>query len=138
MRDAAPVGLKLRHVSIDRTRVFQDPRDLKTKFRKAFETVFFPVGDDVLAIVAGRVALLAAEKQFGPDDPLFPKTAVAPDGQGNFAPQGLSREHWASAAPARKIFSEAFRRIGLSYSSPAITPSRWSRPMSGPTLQPLR
>jgi hypothetical protein len=34
------------------------------------------------------------------------------------APQGLSREHWASAAPVRKIFSESFQRISLSYSSP--------------------
>jgi integrase len=118
MRDAALVGLKLRHIAIERGRVFQDPRDLKTKFRKAIETVFYPVGDDVLAVVVGWVAFLASEKQFGPDDPLFPKTAVAPDGQGNFAPQGLSREHWASAAPVRKIFSEAFRRIGLAYSSP--------------------
>jgi integrase len=118
MRDAALVGLKLKHISIDRGRVFQDPRDLKTKFRKAIETVFYPVDDDVLAVVAAWVAFLAGEKQFGPDDPLFPKTAVAPDGQGNFASQGLSREHWANATPVRRIFTEAFQRIGLSYSCP--------------------
>jgi integrase len=118
MRDAALAGLKLKHISIERSRVFQDPRDIKTKFRKAIETFFFPVGDDVLAIVHNWVAFLTDEKHFGPDDPLFPKTDVAPDDAGNFAPAGLSRTHWADAAPVRKIFREAFQRIGLAYASP--------------------
>jgi integrase len=118
MRDAALVGLRLRHIFIDRNRVFQDPRDVKTKFRKAIETVFFPVGDDIASFVRNWVAFLTHEMHFGPDDPLFPKTAVAPDGQGNFAPQGLSREHWANAAPVRKVFKTAFERVGLTYVSP--------------------
>lgn len=118
MRDAAIVGLKLRHVSIDRNRVFQDPRDLKTKFRKATVTIFYPVGDDVLRIAQDWVAYLTNEKQFGPDDPLFPKTVVAQDAQGNFAPVGLSREHWANAAPVRQMFKTAFERVGLAYVSP--------------------
>jgi integrase len=118
MRDAAVVGLKLRHISIDKGYVFQDPRDIKTKFRKAILTTFFPVGDDVLAIVGDWVAFLTDEKQFGPDDPLFPKTAIAPDDMGSFAPQGLSRTHWADAAPVRKIFKAAFALVGLAYASP--------------------
>lgn len=118
MRDAALAGLKLKHVSIENSRVFQDPRDIKTKFRKSIETFFYPVGDDVLAIVKNWVAFLTDEKHFGPDDPLFPKTAVEPDGFGNFAPAGLSRSHWADAAPVRKIFREAFGRIGLAYTRP--------------------
>lgn len=118
MRDAAAAGLKLRHISIDRNRVFQDPRDVKTKFRKAIETMFFPVGDDVLEIVRDWVRYLSIEKQFGADDPIFPKTAVAPDGQGNFAACGLSREHWADAAPIRKVFRSAFARVELAYRSP--------------------
>ena len=118
MRDAAVVGLKLRHISIDRARVFQDPRDIKTKFRKAIETIFFPVGDDIADIVRGWVVHLTEEMHFAPNDPLFPKTAVAPDANGNFAPQGLSREHWANSTPVRKVFKTAFERVELSYVSP--------------------
>lgn len=34
MRDAAVVSLRLKHVSIERSYVFQDPREVKTKFSK--------------------------------------------------------------------------------------------------------
>jgi hypothetical protein len=34
MRDAAVVTLKLKHVSLERRFVFQDPREVKTKFSK--------------------------------------------------------------------------------------------------------
>jgi integrase len=44
MRDAAVVGLKLKHISVERSHVFQDPREIKTKFRKPIETTFLPVG----------------------------------------------------------------------------------------------
>jgi len=118
MRDAALVGLKLRHVSIERRHVFQDPRVVNTKFSKPIETFFFPVGDDVVAIVVDWVAFLAGEKLFGPDDPVFPKTRVAPDADGSFAACGLSRENWADAGPVRAIFKAAFARIDLSYSRP--------------------
>jgi len=118
MRDLAVVGLKLRHVSIERSHVFQDPRDIKTKFSKPIETFFYPVGDDVVTIVNDWVRFLTAEKMFAPDDPLFPKTAVGPDAQQNFAAQGLGREHWANATPVRKIFRSAFARVGLPYVVP--------------------
>ena len=48
---AAVVGLKLKHISIERGCVFQDPREIKTKFRKSIETTFLPVGEDVASIV---------------------------------------------------------------------------------------
>lgn len=118
MRDAAIVGLKLKHISIERGHVFQDPREVKTKFSKPIETFFFPVGDDLREIVAGWVRFLTIEKLFGPADPLFPKTLVQPDKDGSFAPHGLSREHWADASPVRAIFKAAFARVGLSYSKP--------------------
>jgi hypothetical protein len=51
MRDAAVVGLKLKHVSVERSYVFQDPREIQTKFRKPIETTFLPVGEDITAIV---------------------------------------------------------------------------------------
>lgn len=118
MRDAAVVGLKLKHVSIERGHVFQDPRDVNTKFSKAIETFFYPVGDDVVAIVKEWVHLLTNEKLFSPDDPLFPKTLVEPGEQRSFAAVGLSREHWADASPVRAIFKTAFARVGLPYFKP--------------------
>jgi len=118
MRDAAAVSLKLKHISIERRHVFQDPREVNTKFSKAIETFFFPVGEDVVAIVNDWVRYLTAEKLFSPNDPLFPKTLVRPDGQRAFAVQGLSREHWADAAPVRAIFKAAFARVELPYFKP--------------------
>jgi integrase len=118
MRDAAVVGIKLRHVSIERRHVFQDPRDINTKFSKAIETFFYPVGEDIEVIVKDWVRFLSKEKLFGPDDPLFPKTAVGVGGEGAFAAQGLSREQWSNAAPVRQLFRAAFARAGLAYVKP--------------------
>ncbi len=118
MRDAAAVSLKLKHVSIERGHVFQDPREVNTKFSKAIETFFFPVGDDVVTILPDWVNLLTSDKLFSPDDPLFPKTLVEPGEQRYFTARGLSREHWADASPVRAIFKAAFARIGLPYFKP--------------------
>ena len=51
MRDAAVVSLRIKHISIERGYVFQDPREVNTKFSKPIETFFYPVGEDVAAIV---------------------------------------------------------------------------------------
>jgi integrase len=118
MRDAAAVSLKLKHISIEQRRVFQDPHEVKTKAAKAIETFFFPVGEDIVEIVVNWVAYLGCEKLFGADDPLFPKTAVRPDQFGNFMAQGLTREHWTNASPVRSIFRDAFERVGLPYYRP--------------------
>jgi site-specific recombinase XerC len=47
MRDAALVTLKIKHISVERNHVFQDPRQVATKFSKPIETFFLPVGDVV-------------------------------------------------------------------------------------------
>jgi len=119
MRDAAVVSLKLKHINITRRRAFQDPREVKTKFRKTIETVFYPVGKDVEAILARWVEFLVNEKQFAPDDPLFPKTVNGHDENKNFTPTGLGCEHWTNATPVRKIFKAAFERVGFP-SPPAL------------------
>jgi integrase/recombinase XerD len=118
MRDAAVVSLKLKHISIERGYVFQDPREVKTKFSNAIETFFYPVGDDVAAIINDWVQYLTIETLFGPGDPLFPKTLVRPDEQCTFVVQGLSQEHWADAAAVRAIFKAAFARVQLPYFKP--------------------
>lgn len=119
MRDAAVVSLKLKHIDIARKCVFQDPRQVKTKFCKTIETFFIPVvGDDVEAIVRDWVKFLTVGKGFHLDDPLFPKTMNGQDEHYGFVPEKLGREHWANATPVRKIFRSAFERVGLPYVNP--------------------
>jgi integrase len=110
-------SFKLKHVNVVEDKLVQDARQVKTKFSKTFTTWFFPVPDEVRQIVVDWVRFLAKEKLFGPDDPLFPATAVdCPNGK--FAAVGVSRTHWSTTAPVRRIFKEAFERAGLAYANP--------------------
>ena len=117
-RDSAVASLKLKHVDLDAAVVHQDARDVRTKFSKTFSTFFFPVGDDIRQIVADWVAYLRAEKLWGNDDPLFPRTHVIVGSDGQFTPNGLEREHWSNASPVRRVFRESFTAAGLPYFNP--------------------
>lgn len=112
-RDSAVASFKLKHVDFNADTVYQDARDVKTKFSKTFTTCFFPVGDDVRQIVFEWVQYLKNEHLFGNNDPLFPKTKMSQGSDHNFMTAGLSREHWSSAAAIRKVFKEAFLLAGV-------------------------
>lgn len=116
-RDAAVASFSLRHVDLAAREVDQDAREVRTKNRKTFKSWFFPVGDDVVAIVADWINHLKTAHLFGPDDPLFPATRVEVR-DGLFAVTGLSREHWKNAATIRKVFRQAFEAAGLPYANP--------------------
>ena len=73
-RDDAIASMAVRHVDVTRRSVFHDARVVRTKNRKTFMSTFFPVGEDMQAIVAEWISFLAKERMFGPDDPLFPAT----------------------------------------------------------------
>lgn len=117
-RDSAVASFKLKHVDLQRHRVHQDAREVKTKFSKTFTTTFFPVGDEIRQIVVDWVTYLRAGKLWGENDPLFPRTLTAVDGTGHFAASGLEREHWSNATPIRQIFRKAFEAAGLPYFNP--------------------
>ena len=117
-RDSAIASLKLKHVDLIARCVNQDAREVKTKFSKTFNTFFFPVGQEVCAIVSEWVLYLKDEKLWGNDDPLFPATMVLPGPDRQFAAAGLTRKHWSSASPIRSIFREAFISAGLPYFNP--------------------
>lgn len=117
-RDAAVASMRLKHIDLASGRVFQDAREVKTKRAKTFTSVFFPVGEEVRRIVADWIGELRAEHLFGPDDPAFPATRMGVDAAGLFAPHGLTREPWTSAAPIRAVFRRAFERAGLPYHNP--------------------
>ena len=51
-RDTALASIKLKHVDLLAGSLYQDAREVKTKFSKTFTTHFFPVGDDLRQIVA--------------------------------------------------------------------------------------
>lgn len=126
VRDGALVSLKLKHINIAERRLDQDAREVNTKFAKTFQTWFFPVGGDALAIVTAWVLYLREELLFGDDDPLFPKTKVG-IGDNGFEVQGLDKHCWSKAGPVRKIFREAFENANISYHSPHSVRSTLAR-----------
>ena len=117
-RDSAIASMKLKHVDLLEGCVYQDAREVKTKFSKTFTTYFFPVGDEVRGIVADWVRFLREEKLWGNDDPLFPATRIANGANRQFEAAGLGQKHWSTATPIRTIFREAFERAGLPYFHP--------------------
>ncbi|MBA3614312.1 MAG: site-specific integrase, partial [Nitrospirales bacterium] len=117
-RDSAIASIKLKHVDVGAGSVFQDAREVRTKFSKTFTTYFFPVGDEIRRIVADWVRYLKEEKFWSHDDPLFPSSNVILDKNKHFKVEGLNREHWSTTSPIRKIFAEAFTNAGLPYFNP--------------------
>lgn len=118
-RDGAIASLKLKHVDVVVGSVYQDARDVKTKFSKSFTTFFFViVGDDVRQIVVDWVNYLRRDKLWGNEDPLFPATQTVVGPSHRFETAGLSRVHWSSGTPIRAIFRDAFTRAGLPYFNP--------------------
>jgi site-specific recombinase XerD len=57
-RDSAIASMKLKHVDLISGCVDQDAREVKTKFSKTFNTFFFPVGEEIRAIVSEWVSYL--------------------------------------------------------------------------------
>jgi integrase len=117
-RDSAIASMKLKHVDLADGRVFQDAREVRTKFSKTFTTYFFPVGDDIRTIVANWVEYLRKEMFWSLDDPLFPATRIVVGASRQFEVSGLERKHWTNATPIRRLFSEAFMRADLPYFNP--------------------
>lgn len=112
-RDSAIASLKLKHIDFDADTVYQDAREVNTKFSKTYTTCFFPVGEDIREMVVEWVQYLKCELGFGDDEPLFPKTKTGQDDDLNFKASGLRNEHWSSAAAIRKIFKNSFALAGL-------------------------
>jgi integrase len=117
-RDGAIASFKLKHIDIAESKIDQDAREVRTKFSKSFITTFFPVGDDIWAVVADWVNYLRAEKLWGLDDPLFPATKVAVGEDLRFEATGLDRKPWSNAGPIRTVFKKAFTAAGLPYFNP--------------------
>lgn len=116
-RDSAIASFRLKHIDLAGRTVHQDAREVQTKNRKTFTTYFFPVGDEVEAMVRDWIAHLQTSLLFGPDDPVFPSTKIGII-DGLFGATGLSRDHWKNTSAIRKIFRSAFAAAGLPYANP--------------------
>jgi len=117
-RDSAIASMKLKHVDLAAGCVYQDAREVNTKFSKTFDTFFFPVGDEISEIVTEWVTYLREEKLWGNDNPLFPATRVEYGASRQFEVAGLDRKCWSNATPIRTIFRDAFAAAGLPYFNP--------------------
>jgi integrase len=117
-RDSAMASMSLKHVDLAAGCVYQDAREVKTKFSKTFTTFFFPVGDEIRQIVTDWVTFLRVVKLRGNDDPLFPATEMVVGADRRFGAAGLKGQRWSSAAPIRAIFRDAFEAAGLPYFNP--------------------
>lgn len=125
-RDGAIASFRLKHIDLEARTVFHDGRDVKTKARKTFKSVFFPVGSEPEGIFASYVHMLKNELRFRPEDPLFPSTAITPNAEGEFQRQGLTRDMWTTAEPIRRIFRDAFTAVGL----PAFNPHSFRKTLA--------
>src|SRR3989344_423517 len=117
-RDSAVASMKLKHGDLHAGSVHQDAREVRTKYSKPFTPFFFPVGDEILRIVAEWVTYLREVKLWGTDDPLFPATRIALGATRQFEAAGLEQKHWSSAARIRTIFRDAFASADLPYFNP--------------------
>lgn len=100
-RDGALVSFRLKHVDLERSRIDQDAREVRTKRSKTFQTFLVPIGDDILKIFHDWIAYLREKKGFGPDDPLFPRTKRTLDARGEFQGVELDCEPWSNANRVR-------------------------------------
>jgi integrase/recombinase XerD len=111
-RDGAIASLRLKHIDLVQNCVYQDARDVKTKFAKTFATTFFPVGPEYLQCFRDWVEFLRKDQLFGPGDALFPKPLMGLN-EGGFANLGLSRDTYGSAGKIRDVIKTAFTDAGL-------------------------
>lgn len=117
-RDNATASVRLKHLDIADRQLFQDPREVRTKFSKAIPVWFFPVGEEFVDILVAWTTELEQVHGFGPNDPLFPKTDVSFGADGEVLAPRFIRDCWANADPIRKIFKEACVAVGLPHFKP--------------------
>lgn len=117
-RDNAAASVRLKHLDLADRQLFQDPREVRTKFGKAIPVWFFPVGEDFVKVVADWKNELEQAHGFGPNDPLFPKAEGSFGSDGEVLAPRMVRECWANADPIRKVFKRACAAAGQPHFKP--------------------
>ncbi|MBV1865992.1 MAG: site-specific integrase [Rhodobacteraceae bacterium] len=116
-RVSAVASLRLKHINLVDGYVFQDGREVDTKFSKTFTTWFFPVDPSYLECFTAWVNYLRNDKLFGQEDALFPKPERRLV-QEKFVFDTLSREVYSGTGPINEIQRNAFAMVQL----PEYTP----------------
>lgn len=117
-RAGAVASLRLKHIDMFNGRVFQDAREVNTKFSKTIDTTFFPVDPAYLECFTQWMIFLREVKFFGVADALFPKAEMGLAIGGGFVVTGLSRKPYANTTPLNKIIRNAFASVQM----PQYTP----------------
>ena len=118
VRDAALISLKIKDVDRVNMEVWQDPKHVKTKNRKAISTFFMPF-DLLWQDITMDWLDYTQQAGFLPDHPLFPKLELKCNpATMQFEVTGLSREHWANTQGVLKIFRKAFALAEVPYYNP--------------------
>ncbi len=112
-RVKAVTTLRIKHLNIADRSLFQNAREVRTKYAKTMRTYFIPGFPLAEQILAEWVRFLTEDKLYGPDDPLFPKTEIGIGPNGGFTAIGLSREGWRNTTAVRTIIREACEAAGL-------------------------
>lgn len=113
IRVGALISLRLKHVDHEEKSVTQNPREVATKFSKRIDTFFARGFPEAEAALRFWIAYLEDEALYGPDDPLFLATAIAPNSNMGFSVEGFERRPWKSTESVRKIVSAAFGASNL-------------------------
>lgn len=113
IRVAALVSLKIKHVDLQEQSVTQNPREVATKFGKSIDSYFAQGFDEAEAALADWITYCDEATLYGPDDPLFPATAIAANSNSGFAADGFTCSHWKTTEPVRKIVRIAFEAAGV-------------------------
>lgn len=113
IRVTALTSLRIKHVNPVEKSVTQNPREVATKFGKHIDTFFVRGFDDAESALKDWMTHLYETLLYGPDEPLFPATAVAPKSNTGLAVDGFERRCWESSEPVRKIVRSAFEAAGF-------------------------
>ncbi len=113
IRVGALISLRIKHVDLREKSVNQNPREVATKFGKPIDTFFAKDFPEAEAALRAWITWLDDEEFYGPDDPLFPATAIKPNASTGFTAEGFERRHWKSTEPVRQIVNGAFQRADL-------------------------
>ncbi len=118
IRITALVSLRIRHIDLVEKSVTQNPREVATKFGKCIDTFFAKGFEEAEVALSAWIEHLDDAELYGPDDPLFPATALSSVANAGFKAEGFERRHWKSTEPARKIVNQAFKVANLAAFGP--------------------
>ncbi|MEL7284560.1 MAG: tyrosine-type recombinase/integrase [Pseudomonadota bacterium] len=113
IRVAALISLRIKHIDFDEKYVDQNPREVATKFGNDIDTFFAKGFEEAEAVLAAWLDYLDETELYGPDDSLFPATALTANTDAGFKAEGFERRRWKSTEPVRKIVNQAFSVANL-------------------------